>query len=377
MKSVESEIITGTFSPKYIAVVLVVLTGIAIAINGLLNSANYTRPVTIDYLAEQAESLSIESASTSSDWKSMPTVNHHFGVNVAPHWFRFSLTNTGKPAKVIDIPRPFLDSIEVWYIHDEEVIEYFNTGDHLPFSQRPILSESFVFGLWETEEPVDIYVRVASKSMMHVPIRVWDGDDLLRFYTRTRVLFGLCIGFVLSLAIRNLIWYTGSGVKTFGVYSGLHFSLILFILAFDGSGFRFIWPTFPGFQQVATFVFLGFMLCWSAILVPMLMGRSPPNTWFGKIERVLPYIGFSIVPLTLVLANNFSILLHAVRRNFYCRFCAHSCFFTGYSGQYYGARAVHRLVYCCGNCVTFHSRICRIQRYENISPLLPSVSFHL
>ena len=67
-----------------------------------------------------------------------PIIN--FGIGSKPVWLALQVSNSGKIAipRNLLIENAWLDKIDVYYFHQEQLINNYHTGDHLLFAERPL-----------------------------------------------------------------------------------------------------------------------------------------------------------------------------------------------------------------------------------------------
>ena len=61
---------------------------------------------------------------------------------------------------------PYLAYLDLYVLQDDKLIEQAHTGSNLPFSSRPLASRDFLLPLPKVEQPLDIYLRLASEHSL-------------------------------------------------------------------------------------------------------------------------------------------------------------------------------------------------------------------
>lgn len=182
----------------------------------------------------------------------------NFGFNDSPHWFTFSLENSSVRSKqvYVEIGYALLDDIELVVFDKLGGIVYrYETGDLLPFSQRPIGSPAFVFPVTiKADETYDISLRIATGSSLQVPILIWDPIAFSGSKFGEILLFGLFIGAMLVMAGYNLMLSFSTRDKSY-----LYFAMTLLFYALvqsdlTGISYAFLWPDSPRWNHVSLVV---------------------------------------------------------------------------------------------------------------------------
>src|SRR5690606_1799268 len=135
---------------------------------------------------------------------------------------------------------------------------HYQTGDRLPFGERPLHYPEFVFPL-ELEPGKDyvLVLRVATSSAMQVPLTLWTpGAHASHRFTKG-VLFGGVIGMIFIMALYNLFLWVSIRETSylFGALCVGGYSLIQGCLT--GVAYRYLWPNQPEWNQVSLLVVTG------------------------------------------------------------------------------------------------------------------------
>lgn len=168
-------------------------------------------------------------------------------------------------SRVLEIAYPLLDDVQVYWVHDGEVVETHLTGDLLPFSSRPVQHRNFVFPAPSAGEALTAYVRVQTEGALQIPFRVIGSRD---FLARDQIVFGwqaVFAGTMWALALYNLflffmirhvayLWYVFTVVATAMVQLDL-----------QGIPFQWLWPEWPELNRTMTVLLIAVNLVVAAL----------------------------------------------------------------------------------------------------------------
>jgi diguanylate cyclase (GGDEF)-like protein len=195
-------------------------------------------------------------------WKAL--VADNFGLSKNTHWIRV------KPRALrigeeyfVEVNYGLLDQIDVWVYSTQEQddeavlppIGSFSTGDRLPFSERPVPYEKFLFPIQAVSKDMIIIMRVKSKGPVKVPIRIWEKGDFIGYKGSHQLFMGLFFGYMIAMALSNLFFFATTRNKTFAVYTAYVTGLALIVATLQGIGFRFLWPNNIWLQEKGVVLF--------------------------------------------------------------------------------------------------------------------------
>jgi len=93
----------------------------------------------------------------------------------------------------LEIGYPLLDDIDVYVVNNKTTIFSKHTGDQIVFSNRPVQHRNYIFYLPTSEDKLDIYIRVVTKSSVQIPLKLHSVEGFFKKksenFTVSRVLF--------------------------------------------------------------------------------------------------------------------------------------------------------------------------------------------
>ncbi len=200
----------------------------------------------------------------------------------------------------LSVRYPLLDRLTLFYEVDG-VVSHLELGDLLPFEQRMIKTNEFVFPVTlEPGVPLDLYLRVESESALSVPLYLHSENAFIESQQWRDGLNGLYVGVALGLCVYNLFLWLGVRKRLYGIYVVAIINLILFNSTLAGYGFR-LWPEAIAFQQISIYFFsitAGVSVCFFGMAFLKTKKRDPK---MHKILRVSVTAFILTIPLIMVL----------------------------------------------------------------------------
>ena len=177
----------------------------------------------------------------------------NLGLEQRSVWMKFKIKNTLSydTEQLLSLNNPLLNDVQVYQLHNSQLISHTQIGDGYPLNKRAIKSESLLVKLISPANSETIIImRVTNSSGLRVPLTLWQPEAYLAHKGKLNLLYGLLIGFVFSLGVSCLVLY-GFSRKRYFIYAGLITLTLGCVLAYlCGFGLRYIHPNLPALQQV-------------------------------------------------------------------------------------------------------------------------------
>jgi len=182
--------------------------------------------------------------------KAMP----NFGYAYSAYWLRFRLPLQTErllvPMLVLEIRFPSLDEIELYvpYRAADGAVSYreHRAGDLLPWDAREVKHRNFVFRI-PTEGLADApsYLRLRSDSVLTAPIYLWRPERFIAADREGQFVYGMFYGLVAALFLYNLMLLVSLRDPTYLWYVLYVAAFGVFLAAFDGFAYQYLWPGSP------------------------------------------------------------------------------------------------------------------------------------
>ncbi len=214
-------------------------------------------------------------------WKNETRDSANYSYDEREYWLRFRLQpkDLGSQEKyILELAYPLLDQIDVFELHNGEVVELYVSGDQYPFEQRPIIHKHFLFPYQAKTEASDFYLRIKTNSSIQVPMSIWTESEFWQIDKMYTYMDGVFFGGILILMLYNFFIFTSVKDRAY-LYYVLYMACLLLVQAANrGVGFHLFWPDNPWFQNVIIVPSLAGVVAFASLFFMALL-----NLW--KISR--------------------------------------------------------------------------------------------
>lgn len=229
------------------------------------------------------------------------------GMPNAPFWFKFELPSNSEDPKqskrLLEVDYASLDSIEVWFFEDDNIVAKYHEGDAKPFAQRSINSEKFLFSIPDSDLGLEVIVRVKTSGILLLPMRVWEEQEYVIYTGDHNLALGLFFGFIAAMALCNLFFFVTTGSVMFLSYSMYVISIGLTIATFHGLGYKFLWPESPWLQGKSAALFGTLALLTATIFSDQLLNAKKHSKTVHKLFEISSISIFVALIACLILPN--------------------------------------------------------------------------
>jgi len=152
-----------------------------------------------------------------------------YGIDGRPRWFRISLRNdaTSELPLMLEVANPHLDRLDIFQLHAGKVIRLWSTGLGRGIDSKPYPSRSYTVPLTlKSDERVEFYFRVESRSFLQFPLKLSDVRTFTNEEAMSRLLMGLLSGVFLLAGAYALLLFGFIRERRFIYYSLFCFSLL-------------------------------------------------------------------------------------------------------------------------------------------------------
>ncbi len=257
-----------------------------------------TQEQRIENLQFTLEQTDLPPPLTNQNWQAVPNpVN--LGMINEPIWFQFNVEpSQGNVRRLLEIKYPLLDDVKVIFYPDSlnTPLLQFKAGDSLAFKDRAILHESLLFPVPDHVGKLTVMVRVKSSGTIRLPLRLWKKTEFIEYTSKHNLLIGVFFGFLAAMGISNLFFFFTTHNKTFLIYSGYVFSLMLTLITVHGLAYAHLWPNWTWFQERAVSVFANATIMCAVIF----------SSWFLNVKHFSPRLALVLKGFSWIfLANIF------------------------------------------------------------------------
>lgn len=174
-------------------------------------------------------------------WQRSQTDTPAFGITRTVYWFRLEVRNPEQfpVERVLEIGTPLLWAIDAWIAADDGPLTHFRLGNQTPIADRTIKHRLNLAPLsLNPTGHAQIYLRVQSKRPMHMPVNLWEKDEILARGDWSALFFGAMLAMIayvlcIALAMRN---------RSYLYLALFSASVTLLIASIEGYSYQYIWP---------------------------------------------------------------------------------------------------------------------------------------
>ncbi|MBB1318865.1 diguanylate cyclase [Shewanella sp. SR43-4] len=228
-------------------------------------------------------------------WKKLNT-DHPYKIGVKNYWVSFSIfTPNDHLARIIALDNPLLDSVKIYHLINGELVSTEVMGDTLPFKQRPLQSNIFLYPVnFEPGDTHTFYLKIDNKGTISLPLILWSSNDLTQL-TETKNLFsGMQIGVLLAICLFSLFIALASASFSYSYYSGYVLGLTILSASIHGVSFRYLWPQWPIMQQYIFIIVIPLTLGFSLMFTEKVLQLKYHNLKMLRICRIMAVLSFGL-----------------------------------------------------------------------------------
>ncbi len=207
-----------------------------------------------------------------SQWRKL-TSNDLRKIGAKNTWLSFSLYNPNDQlSRIIALDNPLMDSIKLFHLVNNELLNIEHMGDTLPFDQRPLQSNLFLY-------PFDIkpgelhtfYFKIDNRGSLNFPLVLWSKNDFSHAIETQSLANGFQIGILIAIGVFSLFIALASGSFSYSYYSGYVICLTVIVASIHGIAFQYLWPNWPSLQQLAVPVLIPLALAFALMFTEKVM----------------------------------------------------------------------------------------------------------
>ena len=228
-----------------------------------------------------------------SAWKKFDTAQpQHIGVK--NYWVTFSIYNPEDYlSRIIAIDNPLLDSIVIYHFINGELVSAQQMGDSLPFKQRPLLSNIFLYPVeFQPGDTHKFYIKIDSLGSINLPLVLWSSNDLTQVIETKNLYIGLQIGLLTAISLFSFFIALASRSFSYSYYSAYVLGLTILTASIHGVSFRYLWPQWPIMQQYIFSIIIPLTLGFSLMFTEKALQLKYHNLKMLRICRVMAVIAF-------------------------------------------------------------------------------------
>lgn len=186
------------------------------------------------------------------------------GYSKSAFWIRLDLRYAPRQSEIarnwlLELAYPPMDHVELYQADaDGHFYRSQITGDTLPYSNRVIRQNNFVFDIpFVPQQAQTLYLRVQSEGSVQVPLTLWSSNAYLEAQPERLYVLGMIYGVLLGMLVYNLFIYVSVRDTSYLYYILYIASFGLYQVSVNGAGVEFLWPENPWWANAATPLLIG------------------------------------------------------------------------------------------------------------------------
>lgn len=257
----------------------------------------------IEYWQDSDNIQDLAELETHAQWQPWHSDNINMGFNEAQFWFRMRVDmQIENPQWFLQNRYSALDTIDLYVCNEiannKSPHNCFNyvTGDSYPFSQRERKTPTFVLPLPMQRGENFIYIRVKSIGSYQLPFQIIDQDNLNENIANNNLLRGGYYSLMFVMLLYNFFIYLITRLKPYILYTAFVTAFMIFHLAYEGSGFQFLWPNSPKINDYILPLILPFSTFFSLwFVIEFLNMRQHKGVMYRCFQILLALSALSLV----------------------------------------------------------------------------------
>jgi diguanylate cyclase (GGDEF)-like protein len=251
----------------------------------------------------------------------------NFGQSVYPYWFRFGLVNLDQASHLVylRLDYPHMDEVDLYLVHDGQIIQSYRVGDTVPFHRRPVDDRVFLFPLNDLNVPhINVFLRVKSDGPIDVPVDLITQEEFYRLDKWELAWYGAYFGIILMMFLYNFFIFLLVRDVTYIYYLFYVASTAALQFTLTGGSFQYIWPQSVSLNNTMVLVFTALMPLAAVLFVRSFLqleknGRRF-DVWLGRALVAAfsaLFVSAFLMPYMLVLKVAHTLSFFAVCVGFY------------------------------------------------------------
>lgn len=186
----------------------------------------------------------------------------NLGVTGDTVWLRVAFQGpehaSGKPW-VMHLDNASLNRVDLWLYEegDARASVHYRTGQHYPFSQRPIEDSAFAFPLeLKPNATYRAYLRLETDTHMRIPLTLAPMETYINERLTHRMIQGAFFGLMLVIALASLVIFFSIRDRTYLYYFGFIVTTGLWFFIRQGFADQYLWPDWPWWSERAYIVMM-------------------------------------------------------------------------------------------------------------------------
>ncbi|WP_199121517.1 7TM diverse intracellular signaling domain-containing protein [Pedobacter sp. ASV28] len=262
----------------------------------------------INVFEDHSGKLGIKDVSSStfdSVFKSSRTFIPKATNSKSTYWYRIKLENTEDTgAFLLEFYDQTIDNIKIYHQDKSGNFQRSQFGAQLNFKERQIHHKNFTFNIsrkFKGEQTY--YIAIKTEQPAAVMIVLKKINWFIQYGLREYLLLGLLYGMILVFCLYNLVMFFAVRQKQYLYYVLYNLSIGIYEVSSNGTGFQYLWPNYPAWNEIAYGVALYMAVTFSMLFAREFLHLKHKVPILDKV--ILGYLGLrTIFFLCCLFINN-------------------------------------------------------------------------
>lgn len=251
-------------------------------------------------LRDSTGELGLDQVRTAFEHQKFRPLPGNFGVGYVPdaYWLHLSFDRLPSQSSAgwLEVMPPYLDSIQLFHIQPNGLIEERQGGDDVPQSAKEEAYRGTLFKLRLEPGRHEIYLRLKTTSTLAAVVTLWQPQAFGTHLRYSYLGFGLYFSLIFTVLAFNAVNWLVSRRVIFLAYTGYLFLNGVQWLGISGFISEFVFPEAPLLANLALGLTLSLSSAMTLLFISVVFGLKKFHPWIHRMYQV----GVVIALLTAV-----------------------------------------------------------------------------
>ncbi|MDX2191696.1 MAG: 7TM diverse intracellular signaling domain-containing protein [Bacteroidota bacterium] len=186
------------------------------------------------------------------------------------YWIKFTVVNDALTDVrwLLEFFDSSIQQIMVFIPDQNGVYTEYASGNNLPFEFKKLQHKNYEFVLPDIRnKPLVIYARFKSSHLIFMYSVIRSYERFANYGLAEYYFLGIFYGIIVAMAIYNFLLFVTVHDKTYLYYVFYVLSSGFLCMVMDGTGFQWVWPSYPEFNNKAFSIALFMMVIWGLMYI--------------------------------------------------------------------------------------------------------------
>ena len=197
-------------------------------------------------IEEQQVELSVEQAMQfiNEHGKFLNSEHLNYGLWSRPVWLEVKLSNSEAVSLVkrLTLAISWIDELDIYLVQNSQVLQTYNLGDSLPFSQRVIDSRYLSADINIPSGESKLYIRASTPDPLVLSFYLQSVESQQNMMQAEGYRYGIVYGAIIALLIYNLFLGVSLKIPVNLYYSAYMMAYLLMNFSYTGHSAQWFWP---------------------------------------------------------------------------------------------------------------------------------------